>query len=116
MEPGQRDAPDMDLVIPMSACIIPALDLNVPEFCSLQESRNVIISQKTGWTESLVPLRTLQQILHVSITARKLVQAGPLVLPHYTIYIRDFRDLINPDVNVEGPPNKHGPTVPTLVK
>lgn len=69
--PDQRDAPDMDLVIATSGCIIPALDLNVPEFCSLQESRNVIISQKTGWTESLVPLRTLQQILHVSVTALK---------------------------------------------
>lgn len=121
--PDQRDAPDMDLVIPMSGCIIPALELNVPEFCSLQESRNVIISQKTGWMESLVPLRTLQQILHVSVTALKWVQAGPLVLPDYTRYIRHFWDLINPDVNVEGPPlkaNKSGPSpgpaATTLVK
>lgn len=41
--PDQRDAADVEPVTPTSGRITPALHLNGPE-CSLQESRNVVIS------------------------------------------------------------------------
>lgn len=51
-----------------------------------REQKWYYIAEKRGM-ESSVPLQTLQQILHVSVTVRKWVQAGPSVLPHYKIYI-----------------------------
>lgn len=76
-----------DLLILMSDCVMRTFNLDVLELCSRErEQKCYYIAQKRG-LESSVPRQRPQQILHVSVTVRKLVQAGPSVLPPYNIYI-----------------------------